>query len=102
MHNTMRKALFRVSTKLPLIIHSHCQNWGKKVFQRTQSTKYCGERSEREAKKRGQIKGCLTPHAWEMSLAFKMFQVWQMLRAAKWLITGTEKAQDEGIGLILA
>ena len=102
MHSTRRKTLFRVSTKLPLIAHRRCQNWGKKVFRRTQSTKYCGERFEREAKKRGQIKGRLTPHAWEMSLAFKMFQVWQMLRAAKWLITGTEKAQDEAIGPMLA
>lgn len=28
--------MFRISTKLPFIIHSRCQNWGKKVFQRTQ------------------------------------------------------------------
>lgn len=33
-----------------------------------------------------------------MSLAFEMFQVWQMLKAAKWLITGTEEAQDKEIG----
>lgn len=84
------------------MIQGRCQKSAKKVFQRTQSTKYSGERFEREAKKRGQIKGCLTPHAWKMSLAFKMFQVWQMLRAAKWLITGTEKAQDEAIGPMLA
>lgn len=84
------------------MIQGCCQKWAKKVFQRTQSTKYSGERFEREAKKRGQIKGCLTPHAWKMSPAFKMFQVWQMLRAAKWLITGTEKAQDEAIGPMLA
>lgn len=32
MHNTERKTLFGISTKLPLLIHSLCQNWGKKVF----------------------------------------------------------------------
>ena len=37
-----------------------------------------------------------------MSLAFKMLQVWQMLRSAKWLITGREKAQDEVISPMLS
>lgn len=94
-----------------------CQNWARKSFfpscSSTQSN--CGEHfffplvfvppplSEGEAKKRGQIKGCPTPHAWEMSLAFKMLQVWQMLTATKWLITGTEKkSRGEAITSALA
>lgn len=52
--------------------------------------------------KRGQIKECLSSHAWEMNLAFKMFIVWQILRVEKWLITRTEKAQDEAITPMLA
>lgn len=48
---------FKISSKLPLIMQSHCQKWGKKVFQHIHSTKCGAERLEREAKKRGQIKG---------------------------------------------
>lgn len=76
-------------------------NWGERFF-----SSFClppHPLSEGEAKKRGQIKGCPTPHAWEMSLAFKMLQVWQMLTATKWLITGTEKKSwSKAITLALA
>lgn len=42
---------------------------------------------------------CMTD---ESRKAKKMLQVWQMLRTAKWLITGTEKAQDKATGCALA